>query len=89
MKPGIYVYQYSVCVQIISDALHHRIALFNSSLKQRGITIELFENKARFTVLGGKTTNGHRKTTKIPQKALESWSMLEKWLESRIAALLK
>ena len=82
MKPGIYIYQHSVCVQIISDALHHRIALFNSSLKQRGITIELFEDKAKFTVLGVKTA-------KIPQKALKSWSMLEKWLESRIAVLLK
>lgn len=89
MKPGIYVYQHSVCVQIISDALHHRIALFNSSLKQRGITIELLKDKAKFTALGGKTTKGPRKTTKIPQKALKSWSMLEEWLESRIAALLK
>lgn len=82
MKPGIYVYQHSICVQIISDALHHRIALFNSSLKQRGITIELFENKARFTVLGVKTV-------KLPQKALKSWSVLEEWLESRIAVMLK
>ena len=82
MKPGIYVYQHSICVQIISDALHHRIALFNSSLKQRGITIELFENKARFTVLGVKTV-------KLPQKALKSWSVLEEWLKSRIAVMLK
>ena len=82
MKSGIYIYRDSVCVQIISDASLHRIALFNSSLKQRGITIELFENKAIFTVLGVKTV-------KLPQKALKSWSVLEEWLESRIAVMLK
>ena len=82
MESGIYIYRNSICVQIISGALHHKITLFGSSLKQRGITIELFENKARFTVLGVKTV-------KIPQKALESWSMLENWFELRIAAMLK
>ena len=82
MAPGIYIYRNSICGQIISDALHHRIVQFGTSLKQRGITIELFEDKAKFTVLGVRTV-------KLPQKALKSWSMLENWLESRITAMLK
>ena len=82
MESGLYCYRNSVCADAVLGASQITVASYIKSLKERGIIIELFHDRAGFTVLGVKSI-------KVPQKARKNWESLVTWLESRIAALLK
>lgn len=82
MESGLYCYRNSVCVDAVLSVPQITVASYIKSLKERGIIIELFHDRAGFTVLGVKSI-------KVPQKARQSWDTLVNWLEERIAVMLK